>query len=101
MTDSPDNKLTFEEALADLEVVVHELEDGSIGLEDALGRYERGVQLLRRCYGQLREAEQKIQQLTGVDAEGQPVTQPFEPAPPAEPGAAPRRRKDAEPTIPF
>jgi exodeoxyribonuclease VII small subunit len=84
MNDSPDDKLTFEDALAEMEHVVRELEDGAIGLEDALGQYERGIALLKRCYGQLRQAEQKIQQLTGVDAEGQPVTQPFEPLPPAD-----------------
>ena len=39
---------------------------------------ERGVQLLRLCYGQLKDAEQKIQQLSGVNEDGTPQLQPFE-----------------------
>jgi exodeoxyribonuclease VII small subunit len=78
MNDSPPDTLTFEEALADLETIVRQLEDGQTGLEEALARYERGVGLLKRCYAQLRQAEQKILLLTGVDAEGRPVLQPFE-----------------------
>lgn len=74
---SPDN-LTFEQALAELEKVVRDLEDGQTGLEDALARYENGVTLLRRCHGLLQQAEQRIVKLVGVDAEGKPLTQPFE-----------------------
>ena len=74
---SPDN-LTFEDALQELESIVHNLEDGQTTLEDSLARYERGIGLLKRCYGQLRQAEQRILLLTGADAEGKPVLQPFE-----------------------
>jgi exodeoxyribonuclease VII small subunit len=70
--------LTFEEALAELERVVRELEDGKIGLEESLARYEQGVGLLRRCYGQLRQAEQRIVELMGMDGDGKAVTRPFE-----------------------
>jgi exodeoxyribonuclease VII small subunit len=69
---------TFEEALAELETILRQLEDGSTGLEESLARYERGVGLLKRCYGQLRGAEQRIVQLTGVDDDGRATTQPFE-----------------------
>ena len=84
MSDSPLDNLTFEQALADLEQIVRELEDGQTGLEEALARYETGVGLLKRCYGQLREAEQRILLLTGVDADGRPLLQPFEHAATAE-----------------
>lgn len=78
MTDSPpDDHLTFEQALAELEHIVRALEDGDVGLEESLSRYEKGVGLLKRCYAQLRTAEQRILQLTGVDDEGQPISQPF------------------------
>jgi len=69
---------TFEQALADLERIVHELEDGKISLEDSLARYEQGVALLKQCYGQLRQAEQRIQELLGCDEQGNPVTRPFD-----------------------
>jgi exodeoxyribonuclease VII small subunit len=78
MAESPSDPLTFEQALADLERIVRELEDGKIGLEESLARYEQGVALLKRCYGQLRQAEQKIVELTGLDGEGNPITKPFE-----------------------
>ena len=45
MNDAP----TFEQALADLETIIHDLEEGKIGLEESLARYERGVALLRHC----------------------------------------------------
>jgi exodeoxyribonuclease VII small subunit len=98
MNDSPDDKLTFEQALAKLDQLVRDLEDGQLGLEDALGRYEMGVGLLKRCYTQLRDAEQRILLVTGTDAGGQPLTQPFEHAATAEQGQADakRKRKKAE-----
>jgi exodeoxyribonuclease VII small subunit len=69
--------LTFEEALVELEKMVRELEDGRLGLEESLSRYEQGVGLVRRCYAQLRSAEQKILLLSGTDEEHQPILQPF------------------------
>ena len=78
MPDSPEDNLSFEQALADLEQIVRALEDGQVGLEDSLARYEKGVGLLKRCYGQLRQAEQRIQLLAGVDEEGKPVARTFE-----------------------
>jgi exodeoxyribonuclease VII small subunit len=68
----------FEQALGELEKILRDLEDGTTSLEDALARYERGVGLLKHCYAQLRDAEQRIRQLAGVDEDGKPVLQPFE-----------------------
>ncbi len=69
--------LTFEDALVELERLVRELEDGRLGLEESLARYEQGVGLVRRCYAQLRTAEQKILLLSGTDEEQQPILQTF------------------------
>lgn len=68
----------FEESLAELELILRELEDGTTGLDEALARYEKGVQLLRGCYAQLQSAEQKIRQLSGVDENGMPTFKPFD-----------------------
>jgi exodeoxyribonuclease VII small subunit len=89
----PDN-LTFEESLIELERTVRELEDGRLGLEEALGRYEQGVGLIKKCYTQLRQAEQRILLLTGTDDAGQPQLQPFkhEATAPGH-GTTPRVRK--------
>jgi exodeoxyribonuclease VII small subunit len=70
----------FEDALAELENIVHQLEEGQLGLAEALGRYEQGVKHLKHCYALLQEAEQKIQLLTGVKEDGTPITEPFDEA---------------------
>jgi exodeoxyribonuclease VII small subunit len=104
MSDTVLAERTFEQSLAELDQIVRDLEDGKLGLEDALTRYESGVGLLKHCYTLLRNAEQRILLLTGVDTDGQPLTKPFEHAATAEPekGEARRRRKaDKEPEIPF
>jgi exodeoxyribonuclease VII small subunit len=68
---------TFGESLLELERMVRDLEDGQLGLEDALERYEKGVGLIKSCYQQLRQAEQRIALLAGIDEEQQPILQPF------------------------
>ena len=77
MSDAKD-PVSFEQALVDLEKIVRELEDGQTGLVASLACYERGVGLLKRCYLQLRVAEQRIVELTGKDEAGNAVTRPFE-----------------------
>ena len=67
----------FEDALAELENIVHRLEEGELGLADALAAYEQGVKHLKHCYTLLKDAERKIELLTGVKDDGTPLTQPF------------------------
>lgn len=69
-------KPSFEQAIEQLEGIVHQLEEGEIGLDEALNRYEQGVKLLRRCYDLLETAERRIELLSGVDAEGKPISTP-------------------------
>lgn len=73
-----DNQPTFEAGLAELQAVVRELEEGSLGLDESIARFERGISILRRCYQALERAEQKIELLTGFDRDGNPVTAPFD-----------------------
>ncbi len=82
----------FEQALGELELILRDLEDGTTSLEDALARYERGVGLLKHCYAQLRDAEQKIRQLSGLTEDGKPVLQPFEHTAAVEKAKPPARR---------
>lgn len=74
MSDQP----SFEAALAEVEQIVRALEDGATGLEESLARYERGVELLKVCYGHLRAAESRIAILAGVDGDGKPLLKPFD-----------------------
>ena len=78
-TESP--PLRFEQALGELEAILRELEDGTTSLEDALTRYERGVGLLRQCYAQLRDAEQKVKLLAGLTETGSADLKPFDTRP--------------------
>jgi len=71
------SELTFEQALAELESIVGQLEEGQLGLSDSLARYQLGAKYLHRCYRELREAERKIELLTAVDADGRMQTEPF------------------------
>jgi exodeoxyribonuclease VII small subunit len=74
----PRESPTFEQALDELQRIVRELEDGRTSLEDSLRRFEQGVGLLKCCSGQLLKAEQRINELLGTDAAGNPVTRPFD-----------------------
>jgi exodeoxyribonuclease VII small subunit len=81
MSEHPDETPSFEDSLALLDQIVRDLEDGKLGLEESLGRYEQGVGLLKVCYAQLEQAEKRIMVLTGIDSDGRPLTQPFDHAP--------------------
>jgi exodeoxyribonuclease VII small subunit len=70
--------LSFEDALAELEKLVKQLEDGKAKLDDAISAYERGALLKRHCETKLREAQAKIEQIT-VGADGAVSTKPFNP----------------------
>jgi exodeoxyribonuclease VII small subunit len=70
--------VSFEQALTVLEQIVRDLEEGRLGLAESLARYEEGVKLLRQCHGLLEQAERRIELLTGMDASGNPITEPFD-----------------------
>jgi exodeoxyribonuclease VII small subunit len=78
MAPSESSPPRFEQALAELEAILRELEEGTISLEDSLARYERGVGLLRQCYAQLRDAEQKVKLLAGLTECGSADLKPFD-----------------------
>lgn len=78
MTPPEADPVRFEQALVELDRILRELEDGTTTLDDALARYERGVGLLRHCYGQLKDAEQKVRLLAGTAGDGTPDLRPFE-----------------------
>jgi exodeoxyribonuclease VII small subunit len=69
---------SFEESLVQLEKIVAELESGKLGLSDAIARYEEGVKHLKGCQRLLEMANRKIELLSGVDADGNPITEQFE-----------------------
>lgn len=54
----------FEEALAELEQILGDIEGGKVGFEESLVRYERGQFLIQHCRGVLESAEKQIEQLS-------------------------------------
>ena len=75
-----ESQVPFEESLEKLEQAVRQLEEGQLGLSESLECYEAGVKQLKQCYRALEAVERKIELLTGVDAAGNPVTEPFDEA---------------------
>ena len=71
---------SFEHTLGRLEEIVRLLEEGKIGLDEALARYEEGVGLLRKAYELLEKAQRRISLLSGLDCEGNPILRPMEDA---------------------
>jgi len=63
MTDKKNQDERFEDQLGRLEEIVARLEDDSVGLEEALGLFENGMALARRCRARLEEVEQRVTQL--------------------------------------
>ena len=61
MTDSIKD---FESAIAELEKIVKQLEEGDLALDKSLALFERGVALSRYCHEQLSAAQRRIEQLT-------------------------------------
>lgn len=57
-------KMKFEEALAELEKIVRELEEGKVELDGAIEKYERGAALRRHCEAKLNEAQARIEKIT-------------------------------------
>ncbi|MBU3030322.1 exodeoxyribonuclease VII small subunit [Paracoccus marinaquae] len=71
-------KLSFEDAMRELEATVGKLETGEATLEESIALYERGAKLRAHCEKRLREAEERVEKIT-LSANGQPVgTEPAE-----------------------
>ena len=57
--------LPFEQALSELERIVHQMENGSLSLEQSLASYKRGVALVASCRDSLNSARQQVKILEG------------------------------------
>ena len=76
MTKKSPETLSFEEALSELEKIVHQLESGEADLKSSIYSYERGMMLKKLCESKLKEAQAKIEKIT-VSAEGKATTELF------------------------
>ena len=67
MTDTPIDQLSFEEAMAELERVVGQLERGDVALEASIALYERGAALKAHCARKLADAEAKVELIRAAE----------------------------------
>lgn len=69
--------LDFESALDRLERIVAEMEEGKLGLDDLVTRFEEGMKLVEFCRKKLDEVKLRIEKLTQKD--GEENVEPFAP----------------------
>lgn len=69
--------MSFEQAMAELERVVGQLERGDVPLEESIALYERGAALKAHCETKLKAAEERVEKITR-GADGQVGTHPVE-----------------------
>jgi exodeoxyribonuclease VII small subunit len=62
LSESNDSELSFEDAFARLEEILHSLEMGDLPLEESLSLYEKGASLAAYCARKLDEAELRVRQ---------------------------------------
>jgi len=74
---APDS-ISFEDAIRRLGHIVEQLERGDLPLETSLKLFEEGIGLARISQRRLDDAERRIEELLGIDSDGQVVTRPFE-----------------------
>ena len=55
---------SFEDALAELDQILTDIENGQVGLEESLMKYERGNFLIQHCRGVLNAAEKQVELLS-------------------------------------
>ncbi|MGI9244989.1 MAG: exodeoxyribonuclease VII small subunit [Verrucomicrobiales bacterium] len=74
-----DDPARFEQALAELEEIVGEMEGDRVPLDELLKKYERGTSLLRLCQGQVASARARIEQIAQRAKNGGVSLEPFDP----------------------
>ena len=62
-----DTEISFEDALSQLEEVIHSMESGESPLESLVENYESGVRLLKLCRNKIEVAEMKVKKVSAKD----------------------------------
>ena len=63
------DKMSFEDAMKELEKLVDSLDKGDVSLDEAITAYDRGSQLKEYCEKKLNEAKMKIETIQSSDKE--------------------------------
>ena len=67
MSNNDLEKMTFEEAIKELEKLVDSLDKGDVSLDEAITAYDRGSQLKDYCQTKLNEAKMKVETIQSTD----------------------------------
>ena len=67
MSNNDIEKLTFEEAMKELEKLVDSLDKGDVSLDEAIAAYDRGSQLKDFCQNKLHEAKMKVETIQSTN----------------------------------
>ena len=62
-------EITFESALKDLEIIIKDLESGSIPLEEAITKYTDAMNLIKLCQEKLDHATKQVNKILGENGE--------------------------------
>ena len=87
MTNNDENKApsvaeagpSFEDSVRRLGEIVDRLESGELPLEESLRLFEEGIRLARASQARLDAAERRVQELLGIDEDGNPVVREIDP----------------------
>jgi exodeoxyribonuclease VII small subunit len=71
------SKVSFEEALLQLETIVKSLEQGDLPLDESLAQFSEGVELSQLCLSKLNAAEQHIDKILTIK-QGELIEEPLE-----------------------
>lgn len=72
------DKLSFEDALKQLEDIVGRLESGRVELEESISIYERGAALKAHCEKKLKDAEARIEKIVLGPGGAPAATEPLD-----------------------
>jgi exodeoxyribonuclease VII small subunit len=73
MPEKTSKKMTFEEAMEQLEEIVEKLEQGDVPLEESIDLYQQGMKLSKLCHTKLRNVEKKMDTILHEDGEEEPL----------------------------
>ncbi len=73
-----DDPQSFEQSFARIEVIVKELEQGTLGLDESLAAYQEAVRHMKYCQNKLREVSRSVELMQAVESDGSYESTPFD-----------------------
>ncbi|MDG2292473.1 MAG: exodeoxyribonuclease VII small subunit [Phycisphaerales bacterium] len=61
------SSMSYEDAAEELEAILQCIDEGEIGLEEAMALHRRGQSLVQRCRGLLDAADEELRQLSAEE----------------------------------